>query len=76
MRVPVRFFTFFSLLLLILSHKTFPQSHIPKGNVSGKWVKQYSSYYVDGDIKIPRSKKLIIEPGVKFFFTREFHATK
>jgi signal transduction histidine kinase/DNA-binding NarL/FixJ family response regulator len=52
-----------------LSQQTFPQSHIPEGNVNGKWLKQNSPYYIDGEIKIPRGKKLIIEPGVEIIFT-------
>lgn len=72
MRVQVRFCFLFALLLLILSHQAFPQTHIPEGNVSGKWLKQNSPYYIDGEIKIPRGKKLIIEPGVKIIFTGHY----
>jgi len=32
-------------------------------------AKQNSPYYVDGEIKIPRGKKLVIEAGVKIIFT-------
>jgi parallel beta-helix repeat protein len=62
----------FAFLLIILSHQTFPQTHIPSGNVNGKWIKQNSPYYIDGEIKIPRGKKLIIEPGVKVIFTGHY----
>ena len=62
----------FSVLLMLLSHPTFPQTHVPAGNVNGKWLKQNSPYLIDGEIKIPRRKKLIIEPGVKVIFTGHY----
>jgi len=68
MRVQVRFFTFLLIQLLFLSNQTSSQTNIPTGNVNGKWVKQNSPYYIDGELKIPRSKKLIVEPGVKIIF--------
>ncbi|MCU0344409.1 MAG: ATP-binding protein [Ignavibacterium sp.] len=68
MRVQVRFFTFLLIQILFLSYQTFSQTHIPTGNVNGKWFKQNSPYYIDGEIKIPRGKKLVIEPGVKVIF--------
>lgn len=58
-----------AFLFLILSFSTFPQTHISEGNVNGKWIKQNSPYYIDGEIKIPYGKKLIIEQGVKVIFT-------
>jgi parallel beta-helix repeat protein len=69
MRDPTKYCGLLSLLLLFLSFQTLPQTHIPSGNVNGKWLKQNSPYYIDGEIKIPRGKKLIIEPGVKVIFT-------
>ena len=59
-------------LLFNLSHQTFSQTHIPAGNVSGKWIKQNSPYYIQGEIIIPEGKKLIIEPGVKVIFTGQY----
>ena len=72
MRVQVRFFISLFILFLFLSHQTFPQTHIPEGNVSGKWIKQNAPYYIDGEIKIPRGKKLIIDPGVKIIFNGHY----
>ena len=72
MRVQVRFFISLFILILFLSHQTFPQTYIPAGNVSGKWLKQNSPYYIDGHIKIPYGKKLIIEPGVKIIFNGHY----
>ena len=68
MRVQVRFFTSLAFILFILSYQTYSQIHIPAGNVNRKWVKQNSPYYLDGEIKIPHGKKLIIEPEVKIIF--------
>ncbi|OGU76010.1 MAG: hypothetical protein A2W11_06335 [Ignavibacteria bacterium RBG_16_35_7] len=72
MRVQIRFCTLLSFLLLILSFQTLPQTHISSGIVTGKWLKQNSPYYIDGEIKIPRGKKLVIEPGVKIIFTGHY----
>lgn len=72
MRDPTKYFILLSFLIFFLSHQTFPQTHIPTGNVNGKWTKQNSPYYIDGEIKIPYGKKLIIEPGVKVIFTGRY----
>jgi len=72
MRVQIRFCISLVFLFLILSHQTFPKAHIPEGDVSGKWVKQNSPYYIDGEIKIRYGKKLIIEPGVQIIFTGHY----
>src|SRR4030065_2539394 len=69
MRDPTKYCGLLFLLLLFQSFQTLPQTHIPTGNVLGKWLKQNSPYLIDGEIKIPRGKKLIIEPGVKVIFT-------
>src|SRR3989304_5202013 len=72
MRDPTKYFILLSFLIILLSNQTFSQTHIPTGNVNGKWLKQNSPYYIDGEIKIPRGKKLIIEPGVKVIFTGHY----
>jgi hypothetical protein len=68
MKHPARYCTLLVLLILFLSHQTFPQTHISADNVSGKWLKQNSPYYIGGEIKIPHGNKLIIEQGVKVIF--------
>ena len=72
MRVPTKYCVLLFFLILFLSYQTFPQTHIPRGNVNGKWLKQSSPYFIDGEIKIPRGKKLVIEPGVKVIFTGHY----
>jgi parallel beta-helix repeat protein len=72
MKNPARYCTLLFFVNLFLSHQTFPQTHISEGNINGKWVKQNSPYYIDGEIKIPQGKKLIIEPGVKIIFTGHY----
>jgi predicted outer membrane repeat protein len=72
MGIVVRFCTLLALLILFLPFQTSPQTNISTGNVSGKWIKQSSPYNIDGEIKIPRGKKLIIEPGVKVIFTGHY----
>ena len=69
---PTRFCFLFSFLILFLPYQTSPQIHIPEGNVTGKWVKQNSPYFIDGEIKIPYGKKLVIEPGVKVIFSGHY----
>ena len=72
MRDSTKYCGLISLLLLFLSFQTFSQTHISSGIVSGKWLKQNSPYFIDGEIKIPRGKKLIIEPGVKVIFNGHY----
>lgn len=69
MRVRVRLTALLVYLFFCLTPQTFPQTHISSGIVSGNWLKQDSPFYIDGEIKIPRDKKLVIEPGVKVIFT-------
>jgi len=69
---PTKYCVLLYLLLFILSVQTFPQTHISSGIVNGKWIKQNSPYCIDGEIKIPRGKKLVIEPGVKVIFTGHY----
>jgi len=72
MRIRVRSNTLLAILFLIMSTPTFPQTHIPEGTVNGKWLKQNSPYFIDGEIKIPRGNKLIIEAGAKVIFTGHY----
>jgi len=76
MRVQVQFFTFLDFILFILSSQTFPQTHIPTGNVNGKWIRQNSPYYIDDEIKIPYGKKLIIEAEINIIFSEKFEDAK
>lgn len=72
MRSQFWFYDSLFFLFLILSFQTFPQTHIREGNINGKWSKQNSPYFIEGEIKIPRNKKLIIEPGVKIIFSGHY----
>ena len=72
MKYPALFCTLIAFVILFLSYQTFPQTHIPAGNVNGKWFKQNSPFFIDGEIKVPYGKKLIIEPGVKVIFTGHY----
>jgi hypothetical protein len=45
---------------------------IPGGDVSGTWYAANSPYYIAGDITIPGSDTLIIEPGVSVNFLGSF----
>ena len=72
MKDPTKYCGLISLLLLFLSFQTLPQTHISSGIVNGKWLKQNSPYLIDGEIIIPRGKKLIVESGVKIIFTGHY----
>lgn len=72
MRVRVWLTSLLTFLLFYLSHQTFPQSYISKGNVKGKWVKQNSPYDIDDEIKIPYSKRINHESEVKTIFSGKF----
>ena len=50
----------------------YSQTHISAGKVSGVWQKENSPYFIDGEIKVPRGDKLIIDPGVKIIFTGRY----
>jgi parallel beta-helix repeat protein len=71
-RDPTKYCGLISLILLFLSFQTLPQTHISSGIVNGKWIKQNSPYYIDGEIKILRGEKLLIEAGVKVIFTGHY----
>jgi len=62
----------FLLSILLSQIKVYSQTHIPAGNVSGTWYKANSPYYIYGEIKVPRGKKLNIEPGVEVIFTGHY----
>ena len=56
---------FLIFMLIFLSLGTvFSQTPVPGGNVSGTWTLSGSPYQINGDITIPNSQSLIIEPGV------------
>jgi hypothetical protein len=46
----------------------FAQTSVPGGNVSGIWTSSGSPYNIEGEITIPSSDTLIIEPGVDVIF--------
>jgi N-acetylneuraminic acid mutarotase len=45
---------------------------IQTGNVSGTWSLSNSPYHINGEITIPDSQTLIIEPGVEVVFTGHY----
>ena len=50
--------------LVLLTLATASADTIPGGNVSGTWYQANSPYYITGNITIPASDTLTIEPGV------------
>ena len=45
---------------------------VAAGNVSGTWTLSNSPYHINGEITIPNSETLIIEPGVEIVFTGHY----
>ena len=64
------------LILLFLSpiesQRTYAQTEIPAGDVSGTWTKANSPYNINGEITIPNNSTLTIEPGVEVVFTGHY----
>ena len=59
----------FLLIFFTVISESIPQTHIPPGNVSGVWTKANSPYIIDGEITVPNTETLIIEPGVNIIFS-------
>ncbi len=64
------------LIILFLSpiesQRTYAQTEIPAGDVSGTWTKANSPYNINGEITIPNDSTLTIEPGVEVVFTGHY----
>jgi hypothetical protein len=70
-RVTLSRICFFQTILLILFlslQNGFADTDIPEGAVSGTWTLANSPYLINGEITIPDSSTLIIEPGVQVIF--------
>jgi len=48
---------------------------VAAGSVSGTWSLDKSPYFVGGDLQVPENSELVIEPGVKVFFTGSYGLT-
>jgi len=62
-----------NICIIILSficyyNKTFSQTTVSGGNVSGTWTLAGSPYLINGSIQIPNGQTLTIEPGVTVNF--------
>ena len=55
-------------VFLLLTLTGFAQTNISAGNVSGTWVKANSPFLINGEINVPNSETLTIEPGVEVVF--------
>jgi hypothetical protein len=63
-----------SLLFFCLNAiSLFSQTNIGAGNVSGTWTKSGSPYKINGDVVVPDSQILTIEPGVVVEFAQDKH---
>jgi hypothetical protein len=59
----------FIIILFTIFYKTSDATINISGQVSGKWTKSESPYYIDDDITIDSGDTLIIEPGVIIKFS-------
>ena len=50
-------------------------TQVAAGSVSGTWSLDKSPYFVGGDIQVAENDELVIEPGVKVFFTGPYGLT-
>jgi hypothetical protein len=65
----------FSVMVFLSLAETgiaYAQTDIPAGDVSGTWSLSNSPYHINGEITIPDSQTLIIEPGVEVVFTGHY----
>ncbi|HPG39431.1 MAG TPA: T9SS type A sorting domain-containing protein [bacterium] len=62
----------FGLALFAMISTTNAQTDIPGANVSGTWTLTNSPYMINGEITIPDSATLTIEPGVNVIFTGHY----
>ena len=58
----------FAFALSVFSATLQSQTTVPAGTVCGTWTLSGSPYLIMGDITVPGSKKLTIEPGVEVVF--------
>jgi parallel beta-helix repeat protein len=55
-------------LVLVFTLPSIGQTNITGGDVSGTWLTAGSPYYIQGEITIPNSETLTIEPGINIIF--------
>lgn len=58
----------YTLIIVLLAFKSFGQTSISNGNVSGTWTKSGSPYLINGNIQVLADSTLSIEPSVKVIF--------
>ncbi len=63
------------VLTVLLGPAMLKADTIPGGDVSGTWYQANSPYYITGNITIPASDTLIIEPGVDVDFQGNYTFT-
>ncbi|MBN3036230.1 MAG: right-handed parallel beta-helix repeat-containing protein [Bacteroidales bacterium] len=57
---------------MLFSTISIADTHIPAGTVSGTWTQAGSPYIIDGEINIPVSGQLMIDPGVRIVFSGHY----
>ncbi|MBN1971594.1 MAG: T9SS type A sorting domain-containing protein [Candidatus Delongbacteria bacterium] len=61
-------FNFLIVSMLVLCMNIYSQTNISSGNVSGNWNLEGSPYLINGNITIPNTETLVIDPGVDVLF--------
>ena len=60
------------LILFLQAAYVTAQTDVPAGDVSGTWSVTNSPYNINGEITVPDSNTLTIEPGVQVIFTGHY----
>lgn len=60
---------------ILVATLSFCDTTIPGGNISGTWMLSGSPYLIQGDVIIPLSSTLTIEPGVQVIFQGNYSLT-
>jgi hypothetical protein len=60
------------LVLFLWQQKSFADTDIPEGEVSGTWTLANSPYHINGEITIPNGETMTIEPGVEVVFSGNY----
>lgn len=63
-----RFYLIIVCIVSVFTISGISQTYITGGDVSGTWSSAGSPYYIQGEITIPNSETLTLEPGVGVVF--------
>jgi predicted outer membrane repeat protein len=68
-------FLLISFSIILFGSLLIAETTIPGGDVSGVWHAEDAPYFIEGNITIPTTEQLTIEPGVDVIFQGHYKAT-